>query len=115
MCGETRIPRDMCAGNTIPGETRIPVTPVARENMSKRCRHCRQFSARFPLSKFNCSGGVSLSILALLTPCEIRMFSNDLNIRGSTITCLFIYLSYVTTILCVNLAQVCYFDIPYGL
>ena len=29
MCGETRIPRDMCAGNTIPGETRIPMTPVA--------------------------------------------------------------------------------------
>ena len=28
MCGETRIPRDMCAGNTIPGETRIPMTPV---------------------------------------------------------------------------------------
>ena len=27
MCGETRIPRDMCAGNTIPGETRIPMTP----------------------------------------------------------------------------------------
>ena len=21
MCGETRIPRDMCAGNTLPGET----------------------------------------------------------------------------------------------
>ena len=28
MCGETRIPRDMCAGNTIPGETRIPMTPA---------------------------------------------------------------------------------------
>ena len=27
MCGETRIPRDMCAGNTHPGETQIPVTP----------------------------------------------------------------------------------------
>ena len=27
MSGETRIPRDMCAGNTIPGETRIPMTP----------------------------------------------------------------------------------------
>ena len=28
MCGDTRIPRDICAGNTIPGETRrrIPVT-----------------------------------------------------------------------------------------
>ena len=30
MCGETRIPRDMCAGNTIPGETRIPMTPVLK-------------------------------------------------------------------------------------
>ena len=28
MCGETRIPRDMCAGNTHPGETQIPVTPA---------------------------------------------------------------------------------------
>ena len=28
MSGETRIPRDMCAGNTIPGETRITMTPV---------------------------------------------------------------------------------------
>ena len=28
MCGETRIPRDMCAGNTLPGETYITVTPV---------------------------------------------------------------------------------------
>ena len=27
MCGETRIPRDMCAGNTLPGETYITVTP----------------------------------------------------------------------------------------
>ena len=26
MCGETRIPRDMCAGNTKLGETRITVT-----------------------------------------------------------------------------------------
>ena len=26
MCGETRIPRDMCAGNTLPGETYITVT-----------------------------------------------------------------------------------------
>ena len=26
MSGDTRIPRDMCAGNTIPGETRIPMT-----------------------------------------------------------------------------------------
>ena len=26
MCGETRIPRDMCAGNTLPGETYIAVT-----------------------------------------------------------------------------------------
>ena len=31
MCGEIRIPRDMCAENTIPGETRIPVTPVPLE------------------------------------------------------------------------------------
>ena len=29
MCGETRIPRDMCVGNTKLGETRITVTPVA--------------------------------------------------------------------------------------
>ena len=28
MYGETRIPRDMYAGNTIPGETRIPMTPA---------------------------------------------------------------------------------------
>ena len=28
MCRETRIPRDMCAGNTIPGDTDITVTPV---------------------------------------------------------------------------------------
>ena len=28
MCGDTRIPRDRCAGHTIPGETRIPATPV---------------------------------------------------------------------------------------
>ena len=28
MCGETRIPRDMCAGNTLPGETYITVTAV---------------------------------------------------------------------------------------
>ena len=28
MYGETRIPRDMCAGNMIPGETHITVTPV---------------------------------------------------------------------------------------
>ena len=27
MCGETRIPRDMCAGNTHPWETYITVTP----------------------------------------------------------------------------------------
>ena len=26
MCGEIRIPRDMCAGNTLPGETYITVT-----------------------------------------------------------------------------------------
>ena len=28
MCGDTRIPRDTCAGHTIPGETRIPAIPV---------------------------------------------------------------------------------------
>ena len=28
MCGETRIPRDMCVGNTLPGETYITVTAV---------------------------------------------------------------------------------------
>ena len=27
MCRETRIPRDMCAGNTHPWETHITVTP----------------------------------------------------------------------------------------
>ena len=27
MFGDTRIPRDTCAGHTIPGETRIPATP----------------------------------------------------------------------------------------
>ena len=32
MCGETRIPRDMCAGNTIPGKTHITVTTVQRAN-----------------------------------------------------------------------------------
>ena len=32
MCGETRIPlRDMCAGNTLPGETYITVTPALLE------------------------------------------------------------------------------------
>ena len=31
MCGDTRIPRDTCAGHTIPGETRIPATPVTRK------------------------------------------------------------------------------------
>ena len=42
MSGDTRIPRDMCAGNTIPGETRIPMTPamfapvvVIREHLFK--------------------------------------------------------------------------------
>ena len=30
MCGDTRIPRDTCAGHTIPGETRIPATPVSK-------------------------------------------------------------------------------------
>ena len=35
MCGETRIPRDMCAGNTIPGETRIPMTPARSYITSK--------------------------------------------------------------------------------
>ena len=29
MCGETRIPSDMCAGNTHPWETHIPVTALA--------------------------------------------------------------------------------------
>ena len=33
MCGETRIPKDMCAGNTIPGETHIIVTPVILVNV----------------------------------------------------------------------------------
>ena len=33
---ETRIPRDMCAGNTIPGETRIPMTPLSEEIVSAR-------------------------------------------------------------------------------
>ena len=36
MCEETRIPRDMCAGNTIPGETRIPMTPVQAIILNKR-------------------------------------------------------------------------------
>ena len=26
MCGETRMPRDTCAGNILPKETRIPMT-----------------------------------------------------------------------------------------
>ena len=28
VCGETRIPRDTCAGNILPRETRIPMTPA---------------------------------------------------------------------------------------
>ena len=31
MCGETHIPRDMCAGNTLPGETYITVTTPKTE------------------------------------------------------------------------------------
>ena len=34
MCGETRIPRDMCAGNTLPGETYITVTPANLSTVS---------------------------------------------------------------------------------
>ena len=33
MCGETSIPRDMCAGNTLPGETYITVTPVGHSKL----------------------------------------------------------------------------------
>ena len=43
MCGETRIPRDMCAGNTIPGETRIPMTPV----QAKRDKPWKRFLLDF--------------------------------------------------------------------
>ena len=32
MSGETRIPRDICAGNTHPWETHIPVTTVLHDN-----------------------------------------------------------------------------------
>ena len=36
MCGELRIPRDMCAGNTIPGETHITVTaPTSYPTIAK--------------------------------------------------------------------------------
>ena len=28
VCGDTHIPRDACAGHTLPGETRITMTPV---------------------------------------------------------------------------------------
>ena len=35
MCGETRIPRDMCAGNTLPGETYITVTADLRTNFGR--------------------------------------------------------------------------------
>ena len=31
MCGDTRIPRDTCAGHTIPRETRIPATTALRD------------------------------------------------------------------------------------
>ena len=41
MCGETRTPRDMCTGNTIPGETRIPMTP----NLEKAVAVARQSKA----------------------------------------------------------------------
>ena len=33
MCGETRIPRDMCAGNTHPSETHSTVTPEFEQNV----------------------------------------------------------------------------------
>ena len=39
MCGETRIPRDMCAGNTLPGETYITVTPALRVGARFFCRN----------------------------------------------------------------------------
>ena len=39
MCGETRIPRDMCAGNTLPGETYITVTPPSSGYCS--AGHCK--------------------------------------------------------------------------
>ena len=32
MCGETRIPRDMCAGNTHPWETHITMIAVHSKN-----------------------------------------------------------------------------------
>ena len=37
MCGETRIPRDMCAGNTHHWETHITVTP---EVLHITCNMC---------------------------------------------------------------------------
>ena len=40
MCGETRIPRDMCAGNTLPGETYITVTPGLTRIGSREKRNC---------------------------------------------------------------------------
>ena len=33
MCGDTRIPRDTCAGHTIPRETRIPATVAFQCNL----------------------------------------------------------------------------------
>ena len=47
MCGETRIPRDMCAGNTIPGETHITVT--AEKSHHKEKRKKRSGNARLQL------------------------------------------------------------------
>ena len=36
MCRETRIPRNMCAGNTIPGETRYPGKHISLWHLSAR-------------------------------------------------------------------------------
>ena len=63
MCGETRIPRDMCAGNTLPGETYITVTPELAYKVEKFafaglfskpiCQTCAQraLMAPVPLNK----------------------------------------------------------------
>ena len=50
MCGETRIPRDMCAGNTHPWETHITVTPVPRNSHSGLIRSASNNSVQFELA-----------------------------------------------------------------
>ena len=48
MCGETRIPKDMCAGNTLPEETHITVTPA------QSCFLKKKQTKRYEVSNSNC-------------------------------------------------------------